>query len=137
MPRPLTRPIPDALTEPFWEAAREGRLLIQRNPKSGRTQWFPRVHCLDDWTVEPEWIEASGKGTLYSFTVIPRSNIEEVPAPYVLAIVELEEGARMGATLVDVDPEQVEIGMALEVAFVSVGEGDEQFSLPRFRPASA
>lgn len=134
MARPLTRPIPDALTEPFWEAAREGKLLIQRNPKSGRAQWYPRRYCLDDWSVEPEWFEASGKGTLYSFTVIPRSGIEEVPAPYVLAIVELEEGARMGATLVDVDPDEVKIGMALEVVFVPLGD---EFSIPRFRPASA
>jgi uncharacterized OB-fold protein len=134
MPRPLTRPIPDALTEPFWEAAREGRLLIQRNPESGRAQWFPRNFCLDDWSVTPEWIEASGKATLYSFTVIPRSGIEEVPAPYVLAIVELEDGARMGAVLTDVDPDAVEIGMALEVAFVAI---DEDFTIPRFRPAAA
>jgi uncharacterized protein len=134
MPRPLTRPIPDALTEEFWAAAREGRLLIQRNPVSGRAQWYPRVHCLDDWSVAPEWIEASGKATLYSFTVIPRSDIEEVPAPYVLAIVELEEGAMMGTTLTDVDPDQVEIGMALEVVFVPLGD---EISIPRFRPASA
>jgi hypothetical protein len=134
MPRPLTRPIPDALTEPFWEAAREGRLLIQRNPQSGRVQWYPRPYCLDDWSVRPEWIEASGKGTLYSFTVIPRSGIEQVPAPYVLAIVELAEGARMGAVLVDVDPDEVKIGMALEVVFVPL---DDEISVPRFRPASA
>jgi uncharacterized OB-fold protein len=134
MPRPLTRPIPDALTEPFWQAAREGRLLIQRNPVSGHAQWYPRPYCLDDWNVVPEWIEASGKATLYSFTVIPRSDIEEVPAPYVLAIVELEEGARMGATLIDVDPEKVEIGMPLEVVFVPL---DEEISIPRFRPAAA
>ncbi len=132
MPRPLTRPIPDALTQPFWDAARDGRLLIQRNPVSGKAQWYPRPYCLDDWNVEPEWIEASGKGTLYSFTVIPRSDIEEVPAPYVLAIVELEEGARMGATLIDVDPEEVKIGMPLEVAFVPL---DDEISVPRFRPA--
>lgn len=134
MPRPLTRPIPDALTEPFWQAAREGRLLIQRNPVSGQVQWYPRPYCLDDWNVVPEWIEASGKATLYSFTVIPRSDIEEVPAPYVLAIVELEEGARMGATVTDVDPDEVKIGMALEVVFVPL---DEEISIPRFRPALA
>ena len=134
MPRPLTRPIPDALTEPFWDAAREGRLLIQRNPVSGKAQWYPRPHCLDDWNVAPEWIEASGKAMLYSFTVIPRSDIEEVPAPYVLAIVELEEGAMMGATLTDVDPDKVKIGMALEVVFVPL---NDEISIPRFRPASA
>jgi uncharacterized protein len=132
-PRPLTRPIPDALTEPFWAAAREGRLLIQRNPKSGKAQWYPRPYCLDDWSQEPEWVEATGKGTLYSFTVIPRSNIEDVPAPYVLAIVELQEGARMGAVVVDVDPDEVAIGMALEVVFVKL---DDEFSIPRFRPAA-
>lgn len=134
MARSLTKPIPDALTQPFWDAAREGKLLIQRNPKSGQAQWYPRPHCLDDWSVAPEWFEASGKGTLYSFTVIPRSSIEDVPAPYVLAIVELEEGARMGAVLVDVDPGAVKIGMALGVVFVPI---DDEFSIPRFRPASA
>lgn len=134
MPRPLTRPIPDALTEEFWAAAREGRLLIQRNPVSGRTQWYPRVHCLDDWSVAPEWVEASGKATLYSFTVLPRSNIEELPAPYVLAIVELEEGVMMGTTLTDVDPDEVKIGMALEVVFVAL---NDEISIPRFRPTPA
>jgi uncharacterized OB-fold protein len=133
MSRPLTRPIPDALTEPFWAAAREGRLLIQRNPVSGKAQWYPRPLCLDDWNIAPEWIEASGKGTLYSFTVIPRSDIEEVPAPYVLGIVELEEGAMMGTVLIDVDPDTVEIGMPLEVVFVPL---DEEYSIPRFRPAA-
>jgi uncharacterized OB-fold protein len=108
--------------------------MIQRNPKSGRAQWYPRPHCLDDWSVAPEWVQASGRATLYSFTVIPRSEIEELPAPYVLAIVELEEGVTMGTTLTDVDPDEVKIGMALEVVFEALGD---EISIPRFRPASA
>ena len=118
--------------------AREGRLLIERNPVSGKAQWYPRPYCLDDWNVTPEWIEATGNATLYSFTVIPRSDIDEVPAPYVLAIVELEEGARMGATLIDVDPDEVKIGMALEVVFVPLRRRDLDPALPaglRLTPA--
>lgn len=131
MARDITLPVPDAVTEPFWEAAREGRLLIQGNPKSGVAQWYPRVHCLDDWDTAPEWITASGRATLYSYTVVPKSDFIGLPAPYVFAIVELEEGVQMETTLTGVDPSQVKIGMALEVAFEPA---DAQFPIPRFRP---
>lgn len=124
-------PIPDALSEPFWQAAREGTLLIQRCPSTGKYQWYPRLHSLHDWDAEPEWVEASGRGVVHSFSIVHRSTAG-LEKPYVLAVVELEEGVRLTANVVDVPVDEVSIGMPVEVTFARL---DETFSLPLFAPA--
>lgn len=116
-----TPPIPDAATRPFWDAAREGRLVTKRFA-DGSLQWPPRARRAPGWTEEGEWVELRGTGTLWSFSVIHRSRHQFPPAPYVLAIVELDEGPHLTTNLVGVDIEQIEIGMPVRVAWEDAGD---------------
>ena len=121
-------------TRPFWDAASEGRLLIQRCTACGEWQYYPRPFCKRCWSEDVEWAEASGRATLYTFSVVRRNDLppfgERVPD--VPAIVDLEEGPRMMTEVVDADPDQLEIGTALVVDFADV---DEELKRPVFRPA--
>lgn len=126
-PEPLQTP----LTEPFYAAAAEGRLLIQRCHSTGRYQWYPRAHSVHDIASDVEWVESKGEGQIYTFSVIERSPFEDMTTPYVFAVVELTEGIRMSTNVVDVDPREVYIGMPVHVVFQRRGE----FSLPVFVPA--
>ncbi len=129
------RPIPwvNPTTRPFFDAAREGRLLLPRCPRDGFF-FYPRSrcpHCLgDDWRFE----EVSGRGTIHSFTV---DRIGHAPglaslAPYAIAIVELEEGPRMTARLVGCDPDHLRVGQPVEASFEPI----EDVALVHFRPLS-
>jgi uncharacterized OB-fold protein len=134
--KPVPSPSPEA--KPYWDGAREHKLLMPYCPSCARHFWFPRPFCPRCFSWEIEWREVSGKGTLYSFAIQWRPQMPgfESELPYVTAIVELAEGPRLVTNVVDIaaDPEQVTCGMSLEVAFRDI---DEQVSLPVFRPASA
>jgi hypothetical protein len=125
------QPITTELTEPFYAAAAEGRLLIQRCGATGRAQWYPRTHSVHDIRADVEWIEASGRGEIYTFSVVRRAPFDDVEAPYVFAIVELEEGVRMATNIVGVDPADVRIGMPVTVTFQQRGD----HALPMFTAA--
>ena len=120
------------LTRPWWDACREGRLLLPRCNECGRHHFRPEVactHCLSlDWT----WVEASGRATLYSYTEIHRAPIPGFRTPAVLAIVELEEGVTMFSSVIECAPGELRIGMSLQVVFEAVSP---EMTLPKFRPA--
>ncbi|WP_460126010.1 Zn-ribbon domain-containing OB-fold protein [Pseudomonas sp. S2_C03] len=126
---PVTR---DNLSATWWEANQEQRLLIQRNPVSGAWQWYPRAHCVDDLGVVPDWVQVSGRGTVFTFTVIHRGHTR-LDAPYVCAVIELEEGPLMLSQLRDVALEDISIGMPVRVAFTAL---DSSTSLPVFQARS-
>ena len=132
--RPL--PQPDEDTAPFWEAARDGRLLIQRCESCGAVQFYPRVLCTACGEGPPAWQEASGRGTVHTFTIVRQNLVPPFKdlAPYVLAIIDLEEGVRMMGNVLECDPADVHIGMAVEVVFEPA---TDELSLPMWRPASA
>ena len=118
----------------FWEAASEGRLLVQECPDCGERQFFPRSWCHYCGADDVEWIEAAGTGHVHTHTVIRR--VTELPqfadeVPYVVAYVELDEGVRMCTNVVDCDPAEVEHGTPVEVTFEPV---DESLALPVIRP---
>lgn len=115
-----TAPIADALTEPYWRGLREERLLLQRNPATGAYQHYPRPFCLDDARRSPEWSDASGHGTIYSQTVVHRGS--PLPGPRVIALVDLDEGPRVLAEIVDTPPEGVAIGQRVRAVFKDHGE---------------
>lgn len=131
-PRPVPRVDPE--TERYWSAAADGRLLLRRCSDCELTYYYPRAHCPDCLRTEPvAWIEASGEGTVYSYT--STSIVEHWPdeaLPLVLAYVELEEGPRM-LTAIDGDPETVEIGLPVTVTFVPTE--DPEVAVPVFEPA--
>ncbi len=118
------RPAPPADPElaPYFAAAAEGRLVVQRC-EHGHTQLYPRRHCIVcRQTVE--WVDASGFGSVYSFTVIRQSYARAFRhlLPLVVALVDLDEGPRIMTNLIHVDPAAVQIGMRVEVWFERVGE---------------
>ena len=124
--RSIQAPIPDPTTAPFWEAAKEGRLMIGHCRDTGRHFFPPRG--VSPFTLSPnvELVPASGRGTLYSYTVM------RTATPYVPAMVELEEGPRVFTNLVDVPFEEIRIGMRLRVAFRATEGGP---LVPMFAPA--
>ena len=129
---PLPRPYQD--TAEYWAAAREHRFVIQRCNSCGEHQFYPLGVCSNCLSSELEWREASGNGTIYSYSVnhrAPHPGFAD-DLPFVLAIVELEEGPRMMTNIVVSDPDSVTIGMAVTVTFDDV---TDQVTLPKFTPA--
>ena len=130
--RPL--PVPNPTTRPFFDAAREHRLVLPRCPRDGFF-FYPRSRCPRCWRDDWEWQAASGRGEVHAFTV---DRVGHDPAlgplaPFAIAVVELEEGPRMTAAVVDCDVDDLRVGMPLEVCFLDV-DGD---ALVQFRPRSA
>ena len=123
-------------TAPFWKAAQAGRLLIQQCPQCGQYIFYPRRHCPHCGALEVSWVEASGRGTVYSFTVVennaPSGFLDQMP--FVIAIIRLDEGVRMMSALVACDPADVRCEMPVEVTFVDVSA---ELTLPKFKPAAA
>ena len=127
-------PTPDIETQPFWDAARDGRLLIKRCAACGRAHFYPRPFCPFCWNERVEWEQASGRATLYTWSVVHQNDLPPFGerVPYVAAIVDLDEGPRMMTNVVDCDFGALAVGMALEVSF---REETEEITVPVFRPA--
>jgi hypothetical protein len=127
-PLPAIRP----WTATFWKAASEGKLLIQRGKKTGKLIMYPKKYSPHDYTEEIEWIEASGKGTIYSYSIVhanaPTAFKDELP--FVVAIVELEEGVRMCTNIVDTPFEKISIGSEVTTVFKKI---NEEIGLVQFR----
>jgi uncharacterized OB-fold protein len=130
--KPRPRPAPES--KPFWDAAREHRLLLPRCNACGQF-WFPPsqrcAHCLAaDFT----WVEATGRGRVYSFVVFHRvyHPAFEGDVPYVVAIVELDEGPRLLSNIVGMKPDDVRCDMRVQVVF----EDMDGVTIPKFAPLS-
>jgi uncharacterized OB-fold protein len=111
----------DAITAPFWDAARERRLLVQRCSACGAHQFYARPFCLScDRDDALEWIEASGAGIVYSVVTVQMPVAPELEPPYQVAIVELAEGPRITT---NIGGRAVVIGQAVRVAWRERPEG--------------
>jgi len=129
-------PVPTPETRPFWDAARRHELCLQRCHTCGRHVFFPRAACPHCFGSDLEWRRVSGRGTVHTFTVVHRGQRQfPLPTPYVIAIVELDEGPRLMTNLVGIaaDAAKIRIGMPVEVVFEDVSP---EIALPRFRPAA-
>lgn len=129
-------PKPDDLTTPYWEGAKRGQLLIQRCRRC-RTLWHPPMPvCPDCRTGDYQWISVSGRGNVFSFTIVHHAAHVAVKArtPYLVALVALDEGVRLVANILNCPMEQVTIGMAVQVTFQEIAPG---VILPQFEPARA
>jgi len=126
---PLPRPTP--LSRPHWEGCREGELRVQRCDTCGHFVFIPHPTCTRCHADTLRWVTSSGRGTVYSYTVVHRPPRPAFEVPYVVAIVELEEGWHMLTNLVDVAPEAVTVGLAVEVCFRAMSP---EITLPYFRP---
>lgn len=127
-------PLVDGDTKEFWDACKRRELVIQKCQGCGQFRFPPEgvcPHCLSD---RFQWQRVSGKGQVYTFSIIrrpPRPEFGE-SVPYVVGVVELAEGPRMISNVVGCPPEEVKIGMPVVVTFE---DATEQITLPKFRPA--
>ncbi len=130
-PRPVPQPTP--ATQPFWDGARQKKLMLQYDPVSRRYQFWPRACSVRTGRRNLRWREAKGSGTLYSFTQthVPTAGFEG-KAPYLIGLVELDEGVRIIANLINVASDQVAIGMRLTLAWEPISEDLNYFA---FEPA--
>ena len=128
-----TKPLPEITPEAkgFWEGCKRHELVIQRCKSCGRLRHYPRPMCPNCHSLNVEWAKVSGRGRVYSFTVVHHPvHPAFLDVPYAVVIVELEEGVRMVGDVVDAKPEEIYIGMPVEVVFDDV---TEEVTLPRFR----
>jgi uncharacterized OB-fold protein len=131
--RPRPAPLPDELTAPFWDGAREGRLVIQCCSDCGRYIHTPKFLCPDCLSDALIYEAVSGEGSVYSFTIAEHTYHPGIPAPYVLATIELveQDGLRVLSNVIDSPMDEVHIGMPVSVSFNEVAPG---LVLPQFVP---
>ncbi|MGW7515238.1 Zn-ribbon domain-containing OB-fold protein [Streptomyces sp. NPDC054796] len=129
MKLPANLPEADAFTRTYWDAAAEGRLLVRRCRADGcgAAHHYPREFCPRCWSEDVVWEEASGRGTLYTWSVVHLNDLPPFAArvPYVAAVVDLAEGPRMMTEVVGCEEGALRVGMALRVAFRTEGDPEE------------
>lgn len=128
------RPAPIQLnfSKPFWDGAKDEKLMLQYCPKSGKYQFYPRPVSVYTGSRDLEWREASGRGRIYSFSLSYKAPppFKDVK-PYVVASVELEEGVRILTNIINCDPKTLKIDMPVRLAWVLAGASN----YPVFEPA--
>ena len=127
-------PVMQPWSEEFWKGTKQHKLLIQECNDCNVKIFYPRKYCPECWSANLGWSEASGKAKVYTYTtmmdMVEPKFWEDLP--YVLAIVELEEGIKMMTRIVECEPETVSMGMDVEVVFEDISD---ECALPFFRPA--
>jgi uncharacterized protein len=126
MPRQIAPPVVTAETQAFWSAARAGRFVVPVCTACGRAHWYPRALCPFCASDKIEWRQASGRGTIYTYSVMRRAK-----EPYCIAHVTLAEGPTMLTNIVDGDFDALRIGQAVTVVFRETDNGPP---VPMFKP---
>ena len=134
MTRPL--PAPDADSKPYWDAARQHKLMMPRCRGCGYLSFPPGHFCRRCRSGDLDWTEVAGRGKVYTFSVMHDTLVRGLDPPYVLAQVELDvqPGLRMVCNIIECSPRDVHIGMPVDVTFQDVSE---DVTLPQFRPVGA
>jgi hypothetical protein len=118
-------------TQPFWDATREGRLVLPRCDDCDFVIWYPRRLCPVCGSRNVSWFDAAGTGVVYTYTIVAKgAGAYRDAGPYVVAFVELDEGPRLMTNIVDAPVESVFVGQRVSVAFTPTEDGT---ALPRFR----
>lgn len=127
--RNLPHPTPE--TAAYWEGCRQGKLMIQRCSACGHYQFYPRLLCTECMSAEVESIQASGHGKVISCTIVRQaiSPAYVADVPYVVALIQLDEGPTMMSNVTGCNPEHVAIGMPVEVIFE---KWSEEITVPKF-----
>jgi uncharacterized OB-fold protein len=121
----------DSDSRPYWEGLAQGELRVQRCNSCSKAVFYPRALCPHCFSSQLSWIVASGKGTIYSYTVAHQAfGPFAADVPFIVIIAELEEGVRMMSRLLDAPRERVMVGAAVKVTFEKV---EEDLTLPYFR----
>jgi uncharacterized protein len=127
--RRIPAPVINAETAAFWAAAKQGRFLIKRCEDCDGAHWYPRAICPFCGSGRTAWVDGSGRGEIYSFSVMRRAD-----PPYAIAYVTLEEGPTMMTNIVDCDLDAIRIGQRVEVSFKQT---EEDGAVPMFTPSGA
>ncbi|GLV55683.1 hypothetical protein KDH_25270 [Dictyobacter sp. S3.2.2.5] len=123
----------DSDSRPYWEGLAQGELRIQRCTGCSQAVFYPRSLCPHCHATTLEWIVASGRGHIYSYTVVHQAyGAFAASTPFVVALIELEEGVRMMSRLVDPPGQHIQIGAAVQIVFQNVGD---DLTLPYFHIA--
>lgn len=127
-------PTPRGEERTWFEAAAAGRLVIQQCAVCRAAVFFPRSVCPVCHDDALEWADAAGTGTVYSYTVLHRAGKPgwEADVPYLVALIELDEGPRLMGNLLDIDPDEVYVGMPVRVTFE---RRDDTLTVPQWVPA--
>ena len=128
---PRFEPPISEVAEPFWDATREGRLLLQWCAACARPVWYPREVCPQCLGSTLEWRESPGRGVVYACTVEHKAQTRALAAPYVVALVELDEGVRLLSNVVGSPPERVAVGDRVRITWEPLPDGRR---LPLFEP---
>ena len=127
--RKMPAPLPNPENQPYWDAAKEGKLLVKRCKDCGEFHFYPRAICPFCFSDQTEWVESKGTGSIYSYSVMRRG----VPVPFAIAYVTLDEGITMLTNMADgTDLEGLSIGQKVKVAFKAAEDGS---AVPGFTPA--
>ncbi len=132
MDKPL--PVPTPTTQPFWDGLAEGQVRIQQCDDCNHWIFYPRHLCSNCLSSELSWKDITGEGTLYTFTVAwrPTAPMFADEVPQKLAVVELDEGPRLTSTLVNIEPEDIAVGMSVKPVFEAVDDAD--ITMLRYEP---
>lgn len=125
--RTLPAPQPNPETQPYWDAATAGRLVIRRCGSCGKLHHYPRAVCPFCFADATEWQTASGRGTIYAYSIMRRAEVA-----YAIAYVTLDEGVTMLTNIVDCEFDSLRIGQPVRVVFKPTSGGPP---LPMFTPA--
>lgn len=128
----LPAPTSNGDSHSYWQAAADERLMLRKCDDCGEVHFMPRLLCPQCWSDKLSWFEATGRGSVHSFTVIRRASDPAFAhlCPYVVALIELEEGPRMMANILGEDALKTKIGKAVTVAFQ---QRQNDTKVPQFR----
>jgi len=129
---PLPMPVPTAESRPYWNGLRAHRLVLQRCAACKRPRHYPRPMCADCFSLDHEWFEASEHGLVHSWTVCHHAFHRgfKSDTPYVLLTVDLADGVRMVAPLVEPDASRLSLGLEVILDYLDVSD---DVTVPRFR----
>lgn len=132
------KPVPpvDVISAHYWQSAAQGKLMLNTCNSCENIMFYPRATCTRCLSNDLGWIEASGRGEVYAFTVCYRApdSVFREDVPYVIALIDLAEGPRMMSNVTDCDPDAVHIGMPVEAWFEPA---TEDIAIPKFKPIGA
>lgn len=128
LPLPVPQPNPDS--QAYWDAAKKDKLVIRRCTACSAMHFMPRFLCPHCWSTELEWVPASGKGTVHSYSVVRRAPMQSYAprVPYVVALIDLDEGVRMFSNVIGARALETTVGSRVSVCFEERGEQ----KLPQF-----
>ena len=135
---PKGKPLPQItdLTRPFWAAAKNRKLAMQKCGRCGTLNFFPKPWCIECGSRSLEWVEVRPLGTIYSYTIAYKVMMNfpdwKDDLPVVMCIIDLDDGARMYGQVIDCSPGLIRIGMKVQACFEDISP---EAGIPKFRPA--